>query len=238
MRISAACVPLLRSLFCSSAVRTFSVTATRRNVDDFSEGWNEAKPFTDIPGPTTFQFIRWFLPGGSLYNASGIQVQQHLNTLYGPLARVPGLFGKPNVVYVFDPEHNKTIFRTEGAWPLRRNIETFDYYRKRLRPDVFLDMGGLVSDQGEQWHKLRKIANPVMLSPRTVRSYMPAVDQVSQEFVRMVRDMRDDNGEMPADFGNWISLWALETVGLMALDRRVGVMSTERDADADQFILV
>lgn len=38
------------------------------------------------------------------------------------------------------------VFRTEGQWPVRTGNETFQYYREKVRPDVFKETGGLVSE--------------------------------------------------------------------------------------------
>lgn len=162
--------------------------------------------------------------------------QKRLYEKYGPLVRLPGMLGKENMVFSFDPSHFEPVYRTEGIWPSRRGLASFVYYRTVLRPEIFKGMGGLVNDQGEPWHKLRSAVNPVMMAPRVARNYVPVVDEVSRDFLRKVHLLRDANDELPATFGNELNLWALESIGTIALDRRLGVMSFERDADADLLI--
>lgn len=159
-----------------------------------------------------------------------------LSDQYGQLCRLPGLLGKPDMVFCFDPSYFGTIYRTEGIWPRRHSLESFAYYRTKVRPDVFKGMGGLVSDQGETWHKLRSAVNPVMLPPKVAKSYIPAIDAVTRDFMNKIHLLREDNGEMPATFGTEMSLWALESIGVIALDRRLGVLSFERDEDAELLI--
>lgn len=144
--------------------------------------------------------------------------------------------GKPTMVMSFDADHFEPVYRTEGATPFRRSLEAFCYYRQKVRPEVFNGLGGLVSDQGETWHKLRSAVSPIMLPLRVARSYVPDVDTVSRDFVRRLHRLRDENGELPATFGRELNLWAMESIGLIAMDRRLGVLDNDRDADADLLI--
>ena len=50
--------------------------------------------------------------------------------------------------------------------------------------------------------------------------------------------MRDNNNELPADFGNEINKWALETMGVIALDTRLGVLYEDNKGDAAKIIQV
>lgn len=165
-------------------------------------------------------------------------LHKYLHNKFGPLVRFPSLLDKPSMVICLDPKNYEVVFRTEGAWPNRRGIETFRHYREKIRPEVFHGYGGLVNDQGETWYKMRTAVNPVMLRPLTVKAYVPAVDQVAREFVEKMHVLRDANEEMPADFGRELSLWALESIGMIALDRRLGVMVFERDDEAEKLITV
>lgn len=40
-----------------------------------------------------------------------------------------------------------------------------------------------------------------------------------------MRTIRDDKGEMPDDFYEILNEWALESVGVIALDTRLGTMT-------------
>lgn len=171
----------------------------------------------------------------------GLQItDMHLKIreTYGSIVRFPGILGKDDMVFTFNPDHFEKVFRTEGVWPVRRGIDTFEYYRKKVRPEVFKDMGGLVSDQGETWLKMRSAVNPVMMQPKIVKSYIEPVDMVARDFIKKIRLMRDAKDEMPDDFGNELNLWALESIGVIALDQRLGVLSFDRNPDTEQIIKV
>lgn len=165
-------------------------------------------------------------------------LHKYLYKNFGPLVRFPSLLDKPSMVISLDPKNYEIIFRTEGTWPVRRGIETFKHYREKIRPDVFHGYGGLVNDQGETWAKMRTAVNPVLMRPLVVKAYIPSVDQVAREFVQKMHGLRDVNDELPADFGTEMSLWALESIGMIALDRRLGVMGTDRDEEAQKLVTV
>lgn len=47
----------------------------------------------------------------------------------------------------------------------------------------------------------------------------------------MVR-IRDDKNELPGDFSQWLNRWALETMGVLALDTRLGVLDDSESEEA------
>lgn len=144
---------------------------------------------------------------------------------YGLLARFPGMLGRRDVLISFDPQDFERVYRTEGQWPLRRGLELFTYYRKNVRPDLFQNMGGLISEQGKEWAEMRSKVNPIMLQPKTVKLYIPPIDEVAVDFLTQMVSKLDANNELPADFGSDLTKWALESIGVIALNQRLGVLS-------------
>lgn len=150
-----------------------------------------------------------------------------LKDQYGDLVKLPGMLGRKEIVVAFDPVIFEKVFRTEGIWPGRRGLETFVHYRKNVRPDVFVKTGGLLTEDGEKWSDVRSQVNPVLLQPKTVRMYIEKTDQVVKEFVEQIRDIRDPKTlETPNTFGQNLKCWSLESIGLIALDERLGVLKS------------
>ena len=56
------------------------------------------------------------------------------------------MFGRPEMVLTFSVNDAEKLFRFEGQFPYRRGIETFAYYRQKIRPDIFAEYGGLGSE--------------------------------------------------------------------------------------------
>lgn len=175
---------------------------------------------------------------GVLYKQNIRQMMFHMEKTYGSICRLPSLFGRSPMVFTFDPVLSEQIYRDEGTWPLRRGVDTFDYYRRKVRPDVFKNIGGLISDNGEAWYKLRTKVNPVMLPTHTVMAYVKPVDAVARDFVHNIGLLRDANNEMPASFGTELGAWAFESIGVIALDRRLGALAVRKDPDTERMIQV
>lgn len=149
---------------------------------------------------------------------------------YGNIVRIPGLLGRSDTLLTFKPEIFEKVFRTEGPFPQRRGIETFIYYRKVVRPEVFGDTGGLLTEYGSKWFDVRTKVNPVMLQPKVVKMYIDKVDQVGKDFIQRIKTLRNpETNEMPNTFGNDLNKWALESIGVIALDERLGLITDSVD---------
>uniref|UniRef100_A0A182PZ54 Uncharacterized protein n=1 Tax=Anopheles epiroticus TaxID=199890 RepID=A0A182PZ54_9DIPT len=198
--------------------------------------WATAKPFKSIPGPNFWQLFKGFSKGGCYDGLNLIELHKCLRKQFGDIYRVPAILGRHDVVMTFSPADFEKVFRTEGQQPMRRSFETMSYYRKEVRPELFGEMGGLVFSQGELWQKMRSITNPVLLHPKTVKVYLEQVDEVCREFMTITANLRDDKNELPADFDDWISRWALEMTGVLALDSRLGVMHSKGSGEGHRIV--
>ncbi|XP_055589270.1 cytochrome P450 CYP12A2-like [Uranotaenia lowii] len=197
--------------------------------------WANAQPYESIPGPGSLQMMRNFAPGGRYYNKTMPDIMQALRDDYGDLWRLPGIFGRRDMVATFKPDDFEKILRTEGQWPIRRGFDSLAFYREKVRPEIFKGMG-LVTEQGEGWHHFRTIVNPVMLQPKTVQLYIDKLDEVAQDFMKIIPNLRDAKNEMPADFNQWINRWALEVMGVLALDTRLGVLEHDQPEEASELM--
>lgn len=203
-----------------------------------SEEWTNARPFESMPGPSKFELLKAFLPGGRFYKKPLPEVNRLYRKDYGEIFMLPGIFGKRNVVFSFDPEDYQKVFRTEGIWPVRRGLDIVHYYRKILRPHIFKHAAGLVAEQGENWAHFRKITNPVMMNPKTTKFYVPRMDNVMKEFIERIKLIRDPNNfEVPGDFENDLNHWAMESACLVALDTELGLINNaEKNPEAKEVI--
>lgn len=104
---------------------------------------------------------------------------------FGDIIKFPAMLGNPSMTMIFQPKDVEKVFRVEGTQPYRRTLETLNYYRKKVRPDIYSEFGGLLTDQGEVWQKFRSTVNPIMMKPQTVKLYVPHIDEIAQEFVTM-----------------------------------------------------
>ncbi|KFB35467.1 cytochrome P450 CYP12F4 [Anopheles sinensis] len=198
--------------------------------------WDNALPYESIPSPSLFGFLKEFGPFGKYKNATLYDINLRMRELYGPIIRMKGQFGREDIVLTFNPEDFEKVFRSEGVWPRRTGMDAFVYYRKNVRPELFKGYGGLLAEQGEDWHKMRTIVNPIMLQPKIIKLYIDKVDEVAREFMSIINELRDDKCELPADFNEWLNRWALETMGVLVLDTRLGVLNKQQTPEVSKLI--
>ncbi|SPP73511.1 probable cytochrome P450 12b2, mitochondrial [Drosophila guanche] len=197
------------------------------------ERWQQARPYGELPGPNGFRMLSYFLPGGKLHNTNLIQMNRRLREMYGDIYRLPGLMGKADVVFTYNPEDFELTYRNEGVWPIRIGLESFSYYRKVKRPDVFGGIGGLVSEQGKDWADIRNKVNPVLMKVQNVRQNLPQLDQIAKEFIDKLESQRDPETHLlQADFHDQLKNWAFESISFVALNTRMGLLSDQPDPNA------
>lgn len=106
----------------------------------------KAKPFEKIPVISKYSLIRGFLPGGEFYGKNHDDLYRTIRSKFGDVFIFPGMFGKKDILMTFHPDDFATIFRTEGAWPVREGLETLTYHRKVRSAEFFGNIGGLVTE--------------------------------------------------------------------------------------------
>ena len=61
----------------------------------------------------------------------------------------------------------------------------------------------------EEWYRLRSAVQQLMMRPREVAPFLPAVDSVAVDFVTHLKRLRNHSNEVP-DFATELSRWSLE----------------------------
>ncbi|CRL03628.1 CLUMA_CG016420, isoform A [Clunio marinus] len=210
----------------------FKVFSTQVSFED-------AKSFNEIPGPkNAFQFMQLLLPGGKYYKISPSELIKQWRNSYGTIATLPGFFGVPSLVITYLPDDIEKVFRTEGKFPNRRPLESILYFRKHERPDLYPAGAGLIVTQGQEWYDFRTKVQQIMMQPRATKVYIPGIDGVACDFIKKIREIRDENNETPADFWETLTLWALESIGIIALDTRLGAMDNPEATKITELIKI
>lgn len=74
------------------------------------------------------------------------QVCQGLYDTYGPIVKVAGLLGRPDMVFVFDANLIEQVFRAEDALlPVRPSMPSLDAFKHGIRKDFFGDLAGVIA---------------------------------------------------------------------------------------------
>ncbi|XP_073817034.1 cytochrome P450 CYP12A2-like [Musca autumnalis] len=192
--------------------------------------WDQAKPFEEMPTMSTFQFLMNFLPGGKYAKLDSAQLMLAFKEDMGPISRIKVFPGKPYTVFTHNPQDFEMTLRNEGIWPVRPGSEALFYHRSVHRADVFQGVEGLLGTNGEKWGTFRSAVNPVLMQPKNVRLYFQKMSQVNRELMDRIRQIRDPQTlEVPNTFEEEINRWTLESVSVVALDKQLGLISTNRD---------
>ncbi|XP_065371246.1 cytochrome P450 CYP12A2-like [Calliphora vicina] len=192
--------------------------------------WQTAKPFEEIPTISTFALIRNFLPGGKYCKLDSTQFLMALKEDLGSFCKLPGSFGQTDIIFTHNVQDFETLLRNEGIWPKRVGLEALNYHRSVYRADFFQGTEGLLATHGEKWGTFRSAVNPVLMQPKNVRLYLGKMSQVNKEFIERIRQIRDPSTlEVPNTFEEEINRWTLESVSVVALDKQLGLITTNRN---------
>ncbi|XP_039964854.1 probable cytochrome P450 12e1, mitochondrial [Bactrocera tryoni] len=128
-----------------SRVLTFAAQVESKQNNASDVDLENARPYSEVPGPSKFELIRLFMPGGLFSKKPFFTAIREMEKTYGQIFRFPGIFDKPEVVINLNPSDYSNIFRNEGLWPDRRIFETNLYHREKHRPELFKGVEGIVS---------------------------------------------------------------------------------------------
>uniref|UniRef100_A0A0K8VA06 Putative cytochrome P450 12e1, mitochondrial n=1 Tax=Bactrocera latifrons TaxID=174628 RepID=A0A0K8VA06_BACLA len=225
----------------STALRGYATVVEQTQINERAAAPNDlenARPYSELPGPSKFEMIRGFLPGGIFYKKTFIEGMTDMTKKYGDIYRFPAMFGRPEMVLNLNPNDYPIIFRNEGIWPERRSFEAFIYHRKVHREDFFRGVSGLLTTTGEEWAKIRTAVNPVLMQPRNAKLYLNTLLEVNDEFLERIRHIRDPlTLEVPDDFLDDINRLTLEGVVNIALNTRLGMIHKNRDSEESKIFL-
>lgn len=64
---------------------------------------------------------------------------------YGPIVKLSGLIGRPDMVFLYDANEIERVFRNEELMPHRPSMPSLNYYKHVLRKDFFGDAAGVIA---------------------------------------------------------------------------------------------
>lgn len=140
--------------------------------------------------------------------------------------------GNSDVVYLFDPELVRETVSHEGKHPFRGDF--FDGLRlmRLRRSDCYQPQcTGLITEDGEDWQKIRSKVQQIMMRPESSLFYTDQLQEVSDDFVRRVERLRDNvEGTHPGDFLDELFAFSMESMAMVALDTRLGCLEDNPDS--------
>lgn len=203
----------------------------------------DLKSWREIPGPSTLPII------GQLHHYFGGELStvmvdekglQKLFDRYGPIVRLNGVLGTEHLIFLGDPEIAAHVLRSENWLPIRPGFITLEYYRRDYKRSKGhkVDTTGLITDHGDLWKEFRSAVNPVMLQPKTIKLYCGALDEVAMDMIKRIKTDRDEKNMLRRQFDREMNLWALESIGTVALGCRLNCFNSTLAEDSPQIQLI
>ncbi|GLV43434.1 Cytochrome P450 301a1 [Carabus blaptoides fortunei] len=220
------------------------MAANQSEYNEKPAGWENAKPYSKLPGPKPapiFGNLWRFFPGiGTYYGLDQISQHRRFTKEFGNIVKLSGLKLRPDIVLCFEPEDIEKVYRNEGVWPHREGLESLIYYKLNIRNDIFKGEGGVLTGHGEKWFYARSVVNPPMMQPRSAQQYIGVIDDTTHDFIRRLDYLQSKHpqGEMPADFDNEISKWALESICVIGLNKRLGLLNSNIAPDSEEQVFI
>uniref|UniRef100_A0A1I8Q7H4 Cytochrome P450 n=1 Tax=Stomoxys calcitrans TaxID=35570 RepID=A0A1I8Q7H4_STOCA len=197
-------------------------------ASDLQKEWQQAKPFSAVPGPSRFQMIRGFMKGGEFHDKPFDVLLRLFRSRYGDIFLIPGMFGQNTHMVSFNLADHEKIFRTEGPYPMRPGNELALEYRLAREDDLYDEENLGVAGHGAQWGKFRHAVNPVLMQPRNIVLYINPTQTVNEEFIKRIRQIRDPNTlEVPGNFLTEIKRLSFDSVAYIALDKYFGLVRND-----------
>ncbi|CAO1297165.1 unnamed protein product [Diamesa tonsa] len=197
----------------------------------------EYKPYTEVPGPKPIPVLgnTWrFAPVIGQFKIGDIAKMSFvLQQVWGECVAVRGLIGRPDLLFVYNADEIEKCYRNEGPTPFRPSMPSLVKYKGELRKEFFGELPGVVGVHGEQWREFRSRVQKPILQIKTVKRYVKPLESVTSDFLTRCMSLLDDKCELPADFDNEIHKWSLECIGLVALDTRLGCLSSNIAKDSE-----
>ncbi|XP_045624921.1 probable cytochrome P450 49a1 isoform X2 [Procambarus clarkii] len=224
---------LSRALTISAAPRQATAPAAEQQTSAPRSVW-------EVPGPRVYPLIGClpsFLLDKSTRNNQVHLFFHKMLERYGPIVKFISPLNPP-ILIIAKPDDAETLIRATMDNPIRDGFTSLEKIRKEAADNYFENKTGLLTENGEEWWRVRSRVQTSMMKVREVLSYLPVMDQISMEFMNRIASLQSQFGEMPHDFQNEIYKWALESVGSVALNRRLGCLDPNIAADSEPMKLI
>lgn len=185
------------------------------------------KTYSELPSPSgypVFGTLPRFLAAGGVqhYHKYVSQLHQELGGVFR------NSFAGTNMVFVSDPVAVREVFAAEGQYPRHFIPEAWLLYneeRQARRGIFFMD--------GEEWKKYRSVLNRRLLRPGPLLPHLPAVSRIADALVDRWTSLFAHR-PIP-DLERELYHWSLESLGVMILGDRLGLLNdAPRSAEEQQ----
>nr|XP_045593554.1 probable cytochrome P450 49a1 [Procambarus clarkii]XP_045593561.1 probable cytochrome P450 49a1 [Procambarus clarkii] len=186
---------------------------------------NRESPATrllEVPGPKCYPVLGSLmdmLTDKDFDKENSFRYIMKLFKIHGPIVKVK-YPGQPTAVLIKKPEDAEEILQLTKSNPVRISMESLKAARY-VNP-YFENKSGIVTENGEEWWRVRSRVQAPVMKPKNVLNYLKDMDQVTLDFLDRISKLRNSEGQVTVDFQEELSKWSLESICLVALNQRVG----------------
>jgi len=126
-------------------------------------------------------------------------------------------------VFVKKSQDIQTVLAADGPMPIQPIFDFFVEYRGKMRPDLFPETRGLLGSHGPEWASFRSLVQQDMMRAKAALHYIPHVVAISDALAQLFESHMDSSGTV-ADVTELLYRWALESIGAIFLDARLGCL--------------
>ncbi|XP_029892967.1 25-hydroxyvitamin D-1 alpha hydroxylase, mitochondrial [Aquila chrysaetos chrysaetos] len=186
------------------------------------------RSLAEMPGPSPAAFLYDLLCRGGLRRLHELQVEGRAR--YGPVWKAS--FGPILTVHVAEAGLIEQVLRQEGDFPVRSHLSSWKDYRV-CRGHAC----GLLTAEGEEWQRLRRLLGRLLLRPRAVEGYGGPVADVVGDLLRRLQRQRDRHPQhLVPDLAAEFYKFGLEGISSVLFASRLGCLEQEVPRDTETFI--
>ncbi|XP_071131339.1 probable cytochrome P450 12a5, mitochondrial [Mytilus edulis] len=203
--------------------RTSTTIADARNEPPLSA---DVKPFNQVPGPRGLYNIPYlgaafhFKPFSKYQPGDVNIVLDNLKQKYGDIYKIQ--FGPNKMVILSHPDYAKTVLQAHYEQHEKIGFDISNIFHKRTKTTK-----GMVLLNGQEWAERRKPAQEKMLRPAVVASYVPLIESVTDDFIKVLRK-KTKVDDLLYELLNYTT----ESVGMLTLNKRLGCLDTKKNTPA------
>jgi len=191
---------------------TAAAASSPAAADDFPRLKTSAKAaLKHIPGPSTYPFIDAF---PTFSKREGFKKREeyfrYLYDEYGWVSKLE-VFGTSRAL-LFHPDDMRALYAADGKYP-SSPVEAFPALIKHLeRRDRKKNNFSVL--EGQSWRTIRSEVQKYILPPKEAHSYLPWVNEVTRDFVKMLPHHPKGDKFVPR--------YTCELIGIVLFGRRLG----------------
>ncbi|KAK6188669.1 hypothetical protein SNE40_004801 [Patella caerulea] len=159
----------------------------------------------------------------------GHKMFQEFHKEFGPVFQYKIPIASMQLFFICDPNCLEELLRQDDKH-VRASVPIWNDYRVRAKQEF-----GVLTADGDNWARMRKIVDKPMLKPKTVETYADDINIVVGDLLDRFKRVRSPD-MVVENLSSELFNWALESIGTILYEKRMGSLSDIRDPENDKFI--